>query len=119
MAPIRTRTDLVLKIIEKLGVLPDGQAPAYEETVKVDKNLESLMSELAGREIAYVPDLSRVPGAWFLSLADIAAYELRNEFGIAGEDEIRLEKANAGAIIKLKAMTRGRPTYQPMPVGYI
>lgn len=110
----RTRADLVVKILEKLQVVPEGQTPEAEDTTRVDRNLPSLIAELAGREIVYVGDLNAVPEEWFLSLAQIAAYELRNEFGVTGEFEITLARGNAEGIAKIKVMTRGRPTYEPL-----
>lgn len=112
--PTRTRADLVVKILEKLGVVPEGQAPEVEDTARVDRNLPSLFNELAAREIVYVPDIEAIPDMWFLSLAKIAAYELRNEFGVTGEFEGTLSRANEEGILAIKVMTRGRPTYEPL-----
>lgn len=115
----RTRSELVTKILEKLGVLPEGQTPVVEDSQRVDRNLPSLIAELAGREIVYVTDLEQIPEAWFLSLADVAAWELRNEFGIIGEALVALKDANDTGIMKLKAMLRGKPTYEPLRVTYV
>lgn len=114
----RTRVDLVIKILEKLGVLPEGQTPAVEDTVRVDKNLPSLMAEFAGREIVYVSDLDNIPEAWFLALADMGAWELRSEFGVTGELLATLQGGNDSAIMKLKTMLRGRPTFEPQQANY-
>lgn len=110
----RTRADLVVKILEKLGVVPEGQAPEIEDTARVNRNLPALFAELAGREIVYVPDIENIPEFWFLSLAQIGAYELRNEFGVTGEFELALKVANQEGIDKIKVMTRGRPTYESL-----
>lgn len=110
----RTRADLVNKIIEKLGIVPEGMTPEVEDYGRVDRNLPSVLDELAAREILYVPDITSIPGEWFLSLSQICAWELRNEFGVTGDFEVTLEKANADAITKIKVMTRGRPTYEPL-----
>lgn len=110
----RTESDLITKILEKLAVVPEGQAPEVEDTARVEANLPSLMNELAGREIVYVPDLTAIPDEWFLSLAKICAYELRNEFGVTGEAAMELSKANDEGILNLKVMTRGKPTYEPL-----
>lgn len=114
MPGVRSRADLVAKILEKLGVVPEGQPPEIEDTTRVDRNLPSLMSELAAREIIYVPDLANIPDAWFLSLAKVAAYELRNEFGITGDFEGTLRNQNDEAIGNIKTMLRGKPTYEPL-----
>lgn len=110
----RTEADLVQKILEKLGVVPEGVAPNVEDTARVTANLPSLIEELAARQIVYVPDIENIPGAWFLSLAKVCAYELRDEFGIAGESLADLARANTEAIANLQTMTYGRPTFEPL-----
>lgn len=109
----RTQADLVQKILEKLGVVPEGVAPNVEDTARVMANLPSVIEELAARQIVYVPDIENIPGQWFLSLAKVCAYELRDEFGIAGEQLADLTRSNLDGITNLKAMTYGRPTYEP------
>jgi len=110
----RTQADLVQKILEVLQVVPEGQPAEVEDTARININLPSLIEELAAREIVYVPDLTVIPDAWFLSLAKIGAYELRNEFGVTGELAATLQTANTEAILNLKVMTRGKPTYEPL-----
>lgn len=110
----RTRADLVVKILEKLGVVPEGQAPEVEDSARVDRNLPALMQQLAASEIIYVADLTAIPEPWFLSLAKVGAYELRNEFGVTGEFEVTLKNAYDEGVHMLKVMTRGRPTYEPL-----
>lgn len=110
----RTQADLVQKILEKLAIVPEGVSANVEDTARVSANLPSLIEELAARQIVYVPDLSNIPGAWFLSLAKVCAYELRDEFGVAGDALASLAAANSEGIGNLKAMTYGRPTFEPM-----
>ena len=110
----RTESDLITKILEKLGVVPEGQAANQEDIARVEGNLQSVIDELAAREILFVPDINSIPNEWFLSLAKICAYELRNEFGITGEFEATLRNGNDEAIGNIKVMTRGRPTYEPL-----
>lgn len=110
----RTQADLVAKILEKLMIVPEGQAPEADDIARVETNLPSVIEELAAREIVYVPDLSNIPGAWFLSLAKVCAYEMRDEFGISGESLAQVTQANTEGILNLKQMTRGRPTYEPL-----
>lgn len=110
----RTRADLVIKILEKLGVVPEGQAPEIEDTARVDRNLPSLIAALAAEEIVYVADLETIPEPWFLALAAIAAYRFRNEFGVTGEFEVTLKNGETEAVGQLKVMTRGRPTYETL-----
>ena len=110
----RTQADLVIKILEKLMIVPEGQAPETDDIARVEGNLQSVINELAAREIVYVPDFSAIPDQWFMSLAKVCAYEMRDEFGIAGESLATVTAANSEGILNLKVMTRGRPTYEPL-----
>ena len=110
----RTENDLITKILEKLQIVPEGQAPEADDTARVEANLPSLLNELAAREIVYVPDINSIPDEWFLSLAKICAYELRDEFGLTGDAARECEKANIEGILNLKVMTRGKPTYETL-----
>lgn len=110
----KTRADLVVKVLEKLQIVPEGQTPEVEDTARVDRNLPPVLRELAAREIIYVPDIENIPEEWFLSLASVAAYELRSEFGVTGEFEVTLKNASDEGIGKLYVMRRGRPTYEPL-----
>lgn len=114
MATTRTRADLVVKILEKLAVVPEGQAPEVEDSARVDRNLPSLIDSLAAEEILYVPDIENIPSAWFLALSAVCAYRLRNEFGVTGEFEVTLKNGEVEGISQIKVMTRGRPTYEPL-----
>jgi hypothetical protein len=110
----RTSADLVTKILEKLFVVPEGQAPEVEDTARVELNLPSVLAELAAREIVYVTDPQNIPDAWFLSVAKICAYEMRDEFGLTGEALAACKLASDEGISNLKTMLRGRPTYETL-----
>lgn len=118
MASTRTRTELILKILEKLGVAATGQDPEIEDTARVDANLDSVVAELGPREIVDIADLSEIQPELFLSVASICAYELRDEFGVIGDALVDLEKKNNEAIAKLQVMTRSRPTSEPLRTSY-
>jgi hypothetical protein len=119
MASTRTRNDLILKILEKLGVAENGQTPEIEDTARVDANLDSVVAELGPREIIDIGDIDAIPPEYFLSLASICAYELRDEFGLIGEALVDLEKKNTESILKLQTMTRNRPTGEPLIVSFV
>lgn len=110
----RTQADLITQILIELSVVPEGVAPAVEDTARVQNNLPSLFEEIAGREIVYVADPQNIPSAWFMPLAVVCAYELRRIFGITGQAAADLKLGNDEAIGNLKMMTRGRPTYEPL-----
>lgn len=112
MASTRTRTDLIKKVLEKLGVAASGQEPEIEDTARVDANLDSVVAEFPALEVVDIPDVNAIPDEYFLSIASVIAYELRDEFGIIGDALTDLTAKNAQSIEKLRFMTRGRPTYQ-------
>jgi len=114
----RTLSDLVLETLEKLGVLPDGQTPGIEDTARVTEAIPSILEELAGREIVFVPDPDNIPGAWFMPLANICAFELIEKFGIMGDEAATLSQRNDAAILKLKIILRGRYTGESLPTLY-
>jgi hypothetical protein len=111
---VRTQADLIQQILENLQIVPQGQAPEQDDVDRVEKNLPSLLSELAGREILYVPDIENIDDTIFLSLAKIAAYELRRTFGTTGELEATLRGMNQEGIDNIRVIRRGRPTYEPV-----
>lgn len=110
MALTRKRADLVLEILENLGVLAAGQTVGPEDTSRVDEKLPSTIAYLAAAEVVSIPDLDAIPQEFFQQLSDICAYELRAKFGVVGDFAATLEKKNAEAYAAIKVMTRGRPT---------
>lgn len=119
MASTRTRNQLILKILEKLGVAATGQEPEAEDTARVDDNLDSVIAELSALEIVDIPDLSEIPLEFFLPTASLCAYELRDEFGVQGETLVDLKNKADEARNKLFEMTSLRPTGEPQRVSYI
>lgn len=118
MSMFRTRSDLILEALDKLGVIAADQTPSTEDTTRVDEVLDDILHEQAALEICDVPDENNIPSAWFLSLASIVAYECREKFGIVDADAAALREKRDGAITKLKIMNRGRATYEPLKVLY-
>lgn len=110
----RTQADLVTKILEKLTIVPEGQEPEIEDTARVQVNLPAVLSSLAAREIVYVSDANNIPDQWFMDLAKICAYEMRDEFGVTGELLGALKLASDEGVSNIKVMTRGRPTYETL-----
>jgi hypothetical protein len=73
-----------------------------------------------------LPDPNNIPGQWFTSLADILAGECATKFGSSPDDYAKLKKQGMGepagsgaAAMALKAMTRGRPTFETLRVHYL
>jgi hypothetical protein len=121
----RTQTDLILEALANLGVLAAGQAPDVEDVQYVQEKLDSIFRMLAGLDIAYIADANNIPGALFSPLADIVAGECAAKFGCSPDDFTKLTQkglgvppgAGAGAMA-IKAITRGRPTFEPVRAFY-
>ena len=121
----RTSADLITESLANLGVLAPGQAQDPDDTAYVSEKLDSILRMLADLEIVYIPDANNIPGQWFSPLADIVASECAMKFGSSPDDFAKLTKKGLGeplgtgaAAMALKAMTRGRPTYEPLRVDY-
>jgi hypothetical protein len=124
-SPYRTSSDLVLQVLKKAGILSVGQPVDPEDFAAVNNNLDAIFRKLAGLEIVFVSDPANIPGAWFMDLADIVTGECASDLGIKGKEfEDLVNKGlggqngvevGAGAGAKsLKAITRGKPTYEPL-----
>lgn len=121
----RTSADLITEALANLGVLAAGQAQDPEDTNYVAEKLDAIFRKLAALEICVVPDQNSIPGEFFSDLADIVASECALKFGANTEDYARLVKRGLGeppgtgaAALALKAITRGRPTYEVARTQY-
>jgi hypothetical protein len=128
----RSSADLITEVLARLGVLAVGQAQDPEDTAYVNALLDSTFRMLAGLEICFVSDPGSIPGEWFSALADIVAGECATKFGSSPDDFRKLKLAGLGlpppdgqghgsgaAARSLKAITRGRPTYERLRVEYL
>jgi hypothetical protein len=128
----RSSADLITKALADLGVLAVGQAQDPEDTTYVQGELDSIFRELAALEICFVSDPNNIPGEWFQNLASIVAGECCTKFGSSPEDYKKLKLAGLGlpppdgrgpgsgaAALSLKAITRGKPTYERLRVEYL
>jgi hypothetical protein len=110
----KTLVDLATKVLEKLFVVPEGQAPEADDSARVIANLPNVLDALSAREIVNVADTTAIQSAIFLDLAKVCAYELRDEFGLTGESLAQCKRAADEGVANIKTMTRGRPTYEPL-----
>ena len=131
MSRFRTSADLITETLANLGVLAPGQAQDPDDTAFVQEKLDSIFRMLADLEICTVPDQNNIPGQWFAPLADIVAGECATKFGSSPDDYAKLKAQGLGlpapqgqgvgsgaGAMALKAMTRGRPTGEPLRVHY-
>lgn len=124
-SPFRTASDLITEALANLGVLSTGEPIAPEDFNWVNEKLDSIFRMIAGLEIQSVPDPNNIPGAWFAPLADIVAGECASKFGLIDPElSAKINKGLGGAgnvpigagtaVMALKIISRGRPTYEPL-----
>lgn len=88
-------------------------------TYLVSRNIDSIMSDLAAREIVYLVDNSAIPDEWFTHLAWIVADRSKSKYEL---DPATIQVAateGQNAIMMLREMTRGRPSYLPLRTAFM
>lgn len=110
----KTRIDLITRTLQVLGVLAAGQSMAAEDQQLVNDNLESVLEELAGDEIVYVPNMEEIEEAIFPSLAICVADRMAMDFGTA----IDVNKVGI-AEARLRRIGRNGPKYSQQVTSYI
>lgn len=125
----RTQTDLFNEALAKLGVLSSGQSVDPEDLNYVLAAWDGICRKLQALEIvsqaSYDPN---IPGVWFMDLASIVAGEVCTKFAYIGQEakdfmDLGLGGGNLDvgmgmAAKSLKAMTRLKPTLEPLRVDY-
>lgn len=125
----RTRSDLIHAVLAKLGVLSTGQPVESDDYNAVDTYVDGLVNELAARGVCYVADSGEqgaessgnIPAEWFDALSICLTDAASAEFGAAGQfyqARFSEDANNPGAEMRLREMTRGRPTYQTLRTMY-
>jgi hypothetical protein len=121
--PFRSQNDLITEALANLGVLAPGQNVDAEDYNYVQEKLDSILRKLSALEICTVPDANSIPGAWFSDLADVVAGECCTKFGVTPDDYTKLINKGLGGVNgvdvgmgaaakSLRAIVRGRPTYE-------
>jgi hypothetical protein len=114
----RTSADLVLEVLDRLGVLAAGQTPGIEDTAKVQAKLGSIVELYAGEEVVFISDIENIPNAFFLPFADLCAFECLGSFGVSGDDADKITEKKTAAVGALKIINRGRPTYETLKTEF-
>jgi hypothetical protein len=128
-ARTRTSTDLINEALATLGVLSAGQDVDPEDTAFVAQKLDGIFRALAALEIVYITDPENIPSELFNPLADIVAGECAAKFGAKDADYIKLKNNGLGGVQgidigfgagakQLRAISRGKPTGEPLRVEY-
>lgn len=78
----KTRTQLVNRAAQRIGVLPAGQTLSAEDGLLIDEQIDAMCSELAARGVVGIADPTVFEEAFFLPLADILGYWVAADFGV-------------------------------------
>jgi hypothetical protein len=126
-----TSDDLCYKALKNLGVTSSGQAVDPEDFQFVQEEVQAMFNELAGLEIAYIPQNDSIPAALFRPLSDILTGFCAPKFGANTDDQIKwitlglggppsqVQLGGGAAALSLKQQLRLRPTYEFVRTFYI
>jgi hypothetical protein len=125
----RNQADLITEALANLGVLAPGQSIDVEDQAYVSEKLDAIFRKLSALEICNVPDPNAIPGEWFSDIADIVAGECCTKFGVNPDEYVKLinkglggvngvDVGNGAAAKSLRAINRGRPTFERLRVEY-
>ncbi len=86
----KTREELVTRALRKLGAIGAGQAPAPEDSSAVDDTVDTVMADLAQRNIYVWGDPDQLDDQAFEHLAEILAHANARDFGQQPDEARRL-----------------------------
>lgn len=110
---------------EAAGLVADArQAEADLKTLTrravIARNVDQILADLAAREIVYLVDTSSIPDEWFTHLAWIVADRCKAKgFDLDTNRLQNVAQEGAGALMALREMTRGRPSYNTLRTAYM
>lgn len=108
-----SREALVLLALEELGVPGAGQTPSAEDKSTIDNKLNSVMDDLAERNIYTWGDPDETPDAAAIHLAVIMANASARSFGQVQDDGKRLS-----AEARLRGLKQMIVTGEPQEIEY-
>lgn len=107
----RTRNDLIVEVLDQLGVTANGQNPNPDDVQKVDNRLDNMLEEISALDIYTVVDAGSVgptggdiDAAAIRSLAAKIASMCSGNFGLGADPSLEV-KATQGERI-LRTLTR-------------
>ena len=130
--PYRTRSDLVVNALAKLGVAISNQPPDLEDVQYVDTEIEAIFRKLEGMEIVFVADRGEpgpvggnIPAGLFDDLGSIVAELVAPKFGVTADDMAKITTKGLGippgsgaAAMSIKKIMRGRYTGEVLRVEF-
>lgn len=85
-----SREKLVLLALEELGVPGAGQTPSAEDKKTIDDKMNSVMDDLARRDVYVWGDPDQTEDAAAIHLAQLLANASARSFGQAPDEAVRL-----------------------------
>jgi hypothetical protein len=128
----RTRSDVIVNALAKLGVAISNQPPDLEDVQYVDIEIESIFRKLEATDVVFVADRGtpgpqggNIPAELFDDLGSIVAELVSPKFGITADDMAKLVTRGLGvppgsgaAAMSIHKIRRGRPTGEVLRVDY-
>ncbi|MEN3229186.1 hypothetical protein PUR21_16335 [Methylorubrum rhodesianum] len=112
---MKTREDLIARVLKNLGVLAAGQAPSDEDRVEVDDLIDPVCAKLLDDGLAKLNG-DEIDDAAYLPLADIVAERAMVPFGIGGTRAGEIKAAAEQARTDLKLAYRVYDARRPMRI---
>lgn len=86
----------------------------------VDRNIDPILADLAARQVVYLVDQTEIPDEWFVHLAAIVADRCKAKgFDLDTNTIQRVSAEGAQAMMELRELTRGRPSYLSLATSYL
>lgn len=93
-----TAERVIADALSQVGAVAAGQTASAEDVLLARSRLDSLLDDLSGRRVVYVPDPERISGAEALWIARILALHLVPDFG--GGAELLVDQATCEAALR-------------------
>jgi len=115
---VKSRADLILRVLEILGITSENR-PAYpNEIVMVDKVVDGLVRDLAIRQITYIGNVDEIDVGQFEPLARLLANQAAQPFGVPALEPVGIVPAKDYWEQQLVDQGYGRPSYAPLQIDY-
>lgn len=113
---VKTRQELINRALSNLGALPVGQTASTQEYASVEALVTPTLESLSERDVYYVEDENAIEDKVFIALGRCLAWSCVDEFGVGGEELVKLQNAKVEAESELKQIGSEPPTYKTLEV---
>lgn len=113
----KSQAELVIKVLENLGVQAVGQVVSNEDSDAVIRAIQPKIEELNARDVGYIPYDADSPDnalddVYFLAFAKILAWELADTFGVTADKQAKLKVSNDAGEETIRDIVRPQGTKQ-------